>query len=75
MAAQYVIAHDEVFNTTELLELIMLNLPLKDMLLLQRVNQFWKDTVLGSVKLQRWLFFRPIVNIEDNPSPGKFTFI
>ncbi|KAK3058359.1 hypothetical protein LTR09_001437 [Extremus antarcticus] len=41
-----------VFNTTELLEQILLNLPREDAARLQRVSTQWHDTVTGSPKLR-----------------------
>ncbi|KAK5746190.1 hypothetical protein LTR17_000924 [Elasticomyces elasticus] len=54
-----------VFETTELLESILLQLPLDDvvgmrtLLLSQRVNRLFRDTIKDSVVLQRALFFEP----------------
>lgn len=47
------------FAVTELLEEVLLLLPRKDILLCQRVNRTFKDTVVGSIKLQRFLFLEP----------------
>lgn len=46
----------EVFAIPELLETILIRLPRKDALMCQRVNQTWRGTTAGSVKLQRFLF-------------------
>lgn len=43
----------------ELLEQVLLNLPVKDILLAQRVNRGFKATIDGSKKLQQALFFSP----------------
>ncbi|KAK5683821.1 hypothetical protein LTS10_003684 [Elasticomyces elasticus] len=54
-----------VFETTELLEAILLQLPLESvvgmrtLLLSQRVNPNFRDTIKDSVVLQRALFFEP----------------
>lgn len=48
-----------VFETVELLEMILLKTPAKDVLLNQRVNKMWMLTTTNSIKLQRHLFFRP----------------
>ncbi|KAK4954159.1 hypothetical protein LTR10_007587 [Elasticomyces elasticus] len=54
-----------VFETTELLEAILLQLPLdgvvgmRTLLLSQRVNRTFRDTIKDSVVLQRALFFEP----------------
>ncbi|KAF2174214.1 hypothetical protein M409DRAFT_49073 [Zasmidium cellare ATCC 36951] len=52
-------SHQQVFDTAELLEQILLALPLKDLLLDQCVCKTWKNCVDNSIKLQRGLFFRP----------------
>ena len=43
----------------ELLELILLYLPPKDLILSQRTSQAFRDTVVGSTRLQRALFLAP----------------
>jgi hypothetical protein len=65
MAAKF-----KVLSTTELLEAILLQLSLKDVLLSQRVSKEWRDTIVGSTKLQQLLFFRPIGEVAHHPSPG-----
>lgn len=47
---------NQVFSTTELLEAILLYLNTKDLLLSQNVSRKFRDTVKGSVHLQRALF-------------------
>lgn len=42
--------------------MILLQLPLPDMLLAQRVNRAWKTIVTDSPKLQRALFFKPVTD-------------
>ena len=49
-----------VYNTAELLESILHNLPTKDLLLAQRVCRQWKQAIERSPKLQRALFFLPV---------------
>ena len=50
----------KALETPELLELILLELPMKDLLLnAQRVCRRWKANIDGSIKLQRALFFTP----------------
>lgn len=53
-------AVSRVFNTPELAEAIFLNLPVQDVLIIQRVAKPWYDTIKGSKKLQRSLFFLPL---------------
>ena len=50
----------QVFGTVELLEAVLLLLPLKTLLLSQRVSQKWKAAISGSQKLQQALFYTPI---------------
>ena len=59
-----------LFATTELLEAILLDLPPRDVLLLTRVSRAWRGTVEGSVKLQRYLFFRAAGEVMVEPSNG-----
>ncbi|KAK5117137.1 hypothetical protein LTR85_008905 [Meristemomyces frigidus] len=62
-------ASNRVFSTTELLEAILLQLPVKHVLLAQRVSKQWCSTVVGSVQLQTALCFRPVrlVSADDLP--------
>ncbi|KAF2174217.1 hypothetical protein M409DRAFT_16484 [Zasmidium cellare ATCC 36951] len=46
----------------ELVEYILLELPLRDVLLAQRIDRTWGDIITGSSKLQKALFFRPSVD-------------
>ncbi|KAK5119520.1 hypothetical protein LTR85_007620 [Meristemomyces frigidus] len=46
-------------STPELVEMILLQLPLVDILLAQRVSRIWHNVIQGSAKLQRALFFKP----------------
>lgn len=48
-----------VFYTTEILELILLNLPMRDLLLSQRVTPKWRNVIKANKKLQQTLFFEP----------------
>ena len=47
----------KAFNIAELLEAVLLELPCKDVLILQRVSRFWKATIDASLKLQKALCF------------------
>lgn len=66
---------NQVLQTTELLELVLLELPPLDVLLAQRVSTFWRNAIRGSTKLQKLLFFLPVEGAEglgpdvsfDNP--------
>jgi hypothetical protein len=48
-----------VFDIYELLEAILLYLPMRDILLAQRVNRRWRATIESSKPLQRALYFLP----------------
>lgn len=49
----------KVLHTPELFELILLQLPMKDLLLAQGISRHFKETIRGSVRLQRQLFLAP----------------
>ncbi|KAF2162094.1 hypothetical protein M409DRAFT_27471 [Zasmidium cellare ATCC 36951] len=55
------IAADAVFNTAELIEKILVDVPLKTLLTSQRVSKQWKATIAGSKEIQKKLFFTPAV--------------
>lgn len=57
-------ASELVFQLPELLEIILLHLSQKDLLLSQRVSRNFRQTVEGSVRLQKALFFAPDWNLE-----------
>lgn len=50
---------DAVFLTTELLENVLRHLPMKDLLLAQRVSRKWSGVIKQSKELQQALFFVP----------------
>ncbi|KAK4949412.1 hypothetical protein LTR10_012030 [Elasticomyces elasticus] len=52
-------AAHQVFHITELLEIILLDLPMQDLLHAQRVCSTWKGVIDGSQAIQRALFFIP----------------
>ncbi|KAK5690963.1 hypothetical protein LTR17_025800 [Elasticomyces elasticus] len=54
-----------VINTTELLEAILLNLPAKQTIVVQRVSRQFHESVRTSVPLQRKLFLRPSAPDEE----------
>lgn len=64
MASHTESAAQQVFRLPELLELILLSLPQRDLLLSQRVSNSFLQTTQGSVRLQRALFFAPDWNLE-----------
>ena len=49
-----------VLETTELLETILLELPMKDLLLSQRVCRLWHALITTSIRLRRALFLEPV---------------
>lgn len=49
----------QVFATAELLEAILLRLPIRDAILAQRLCTAWRNAITSSAKLQRALFLRP----------------
>lgn len=50
-------AQTRVLNTTELLENILVCLPIRDLLFVQRTSKYWHNVIRYSIKLQRALFF------------------
>jgi hypothetical protein len=66
-------AQDRALLMPEVLEIILLQLPLKDLLInAQRVNQFFHNVIASSRYLQQALFFRPIrdasvTKVRTNP--------
>ena len=67
-------AQASVFATRELLTQILLQLPIRDLLLAQRVCTSWNETITASVSLQEALFFRCIpgtaqakIQVHHNP--------
>lgn len=59
MSQHWSVAVMKVVATTELLEMILLQLDMKNLLFTQRVNTQFKNTIDGSIELQRALFFLP----------------
>ena len=49
----------QLANTAELIEMMLLHLPLPDILLAHRVSRAWQQVIKDSPKLQKALFFRP----------------
>lgn len=57
----------EVLNTVELLEAILEYVPARDLIPCQRVSCGFRDTIKGSIKLQRALFKQLPPNVNDIP--------
>ncbi|KAK4493804.1 hypothetical protein PRZ48_014989 [Zasmidium cellare] len=51
-------ARKAVFNTSELLENILVHLPARKLFTIQRVNQQFKEAIEGSVEIQQKMFLR-----------------
>ena len=49
----------QALSVPELLELILLHLPPKDLLMSQRVDRYWQETIRNSASLQKALFLLP----------------
>lgn len=54
----------QVFRLPELLEMVLMSLSQKELLLSQRVSRNFRDTVKGSIRIQRALFLAPDWNLE-----------
>ncbi|KAH9845451.1 F-box domain-containing protein 9, partial [Teratosphaeria destructans] len=59
----------QVLRLPELLELILLHLPQRDILLCQRTTRHFRQTVEGSIRLQRALFLAPDWHLHGRASP------
>lgn len=53
-----------VLELPELLERILLSVPIRDVLLSQRVSKFWQALITNSLSLQQALFFKPVTKYE-----------
>ncbi|KAF2103917.1 hypothetical protein NA57DRAFT_70129 [Rhizodiscina lignyota] len=49
----------QMFHIPEILKIILMELPLKDLVRVQAVSPYWKDTIEKSIKLLRALFLAP----------------
>lgn len=67
----------DVFYVPEILELILSELPLRDLLTMQRVSRYMKTTIDKSSRLQTKLFFRPASTSSPftAPHPLELTLI
>jgi len=61
-----------VFAVPELLENILLRLPPRRLLLVQRVNKTFRDHITSSIKMQVKLFFRPPPTATAAEASGNF---
>lgn len=50
----------KVFHTVELLEAILSELPIRYLLLAQRVSRHWQQVIQDSIRIQQAPFFKPI---------------
>ena len=48
---------ESLFNIPELLEAVLLQLPPRRVLIDQRVNKFWRETITGSLPIQEKLWY------------------
>jgi hypothetical protein len=63
------LSHEQVFATPELHEAILLNLPLRHLLVhAQLVSRSWHSLISSSPVLQQSLFFRPSIKEPQEPS-------
>lgn len=70
------VAANKVFDTVELLEMILLDVPMIDLLVLQRTNKTFRDTMRGSKKLKQHMFLesKPTETTEWNPVIHRLLF-
>lgn len=52
------------FDITEILEVILLNLPMRDLLLTQRVSRGFHSVIQGSLKIRQALYLEPVKACE-----------
>lgn len=57
-------AAERVLELPELLERILLLVPMRDLLFSQRVSKFWQALIGNSLPLQQALFFKPIMKFK-----------
>jgi hypothetical protein len=60
-----------VLTTPEIFLMILKELPMKGLLLLQRVSRYWRDTIAHSSALQEKLFFKAIIDVRQEPMDNK----
>ncbi|KAK6408565.1 hypothetical protein LTR81_016983 [Elasticomyces elasticus] len=61
------LAVNHVLRLPELLELVLVHLPQREILISQRVSRGFRDSVRGSILLQRALFLAPNWKLEGEP--------
>ncbi|KAF2161544.1 hypothetical protein M409DRAFT_27942 [Zasmidium cellare ATCC 36951] len=63
------VAANKVFDTVELLEMILLGVPMMDLFVLQRTSNTFRDTMRGSKKLKQHMFLEqaPTKTAVENP--------
>ncbi|KAI7298394.1 hypothetical protein KC315_g18061 [Hortaea werneckii] len=64
----------KVFTTVELLEAILLELPMKDILRAQQVCKHWKQVIAGSNAIKKALFMRPGTAAEAAVDSFRFSY-
>lgn len=64
----------KVFTTVEMLEAVLLELPMKDLLRAQQVRKHWKQVMTGSIAIQRALFMRPGIAAEAAVDSFRFSY-
>jgi hypothetical protein len=67
-------ATQKVFGVFELLEAILLNLPIKDLLFAQKISKNFNQVIKSSTPLQKALFFQP-GNLEDAAVDAKIHYL
>lgn len=65
-------AQQAVFNTYELLEHVLLHLPLTTLILINRVCRYWHDIINGSIDIQRALFLAPMPTSSETAVANPF---
>ncbi|OJD33793.1 f-box domain protein [Diplodia corticola] len=66
-------SREKVLQTTELLELILFHLPMRDLLLAQRICKRFNDLIRHSTTLQQTLFFLPRPALPSSTPPAATT--
>lgn len=64
------LARATVFGTTELLEMVLLQLDLRSLLKIQQVCQRWKQIITHSIHLQQALYLKPAKPSTSNRTPN-----
>jgi hypothetical protein len=64
-------ASAKVFDTYELLEDILLRLPLRQLLIVQRVSKIFRQLVQNSLRIQKALFLTPVTSKTGEIDEGE----